>query len=476
MKKGLFALLLILLVSALFFAQGPKYNFMFIGDGMGTAQTNAAQIYKNTLGNEEGPKLNMLTFPVQGMTTTYSADAFVTDSAAAGTALATGYKTISGVISMDPSLNTVLETLAERAKDLGRKVGIISSVSIDHATPAVFYAHQPLRTSYYEISRQLVESGFDFFGGGSVRNPIGENGDQENIFDYATANGYKVIRTQSEYEAFDALAKTSECEKVWVINEDIAGGSTMYYALDKKDTFDLADITKTAINYLDNDKGFFIMVEGGKIDWAYHANDAASAIMDTLDFDEAIKEAMAFYSKHPKDTLIVVTADHETGGMTIGFAGTKDDLKLELISYQNESYDKFTTRMNQLKKKGRLVSFENDLMPIVEEAFGLSLDSTNATNPDMILSAYEIKQLKNAFDTFINGDASDEEASPLYAGYNPVAIACTHILNQKAGFGWTVFSHTGVPVATYALGNGQELFAGSYDNTDIAKKLFSLLQ
>ena len=476
MKKAFLTLLTVLLFSALFFAQGPKYIFMFIGDGMGTAQTNAAQIYKNTLGNEEGPKLNMLTFPVQGMTTTYSADAFVTDSAAAGTALATGYKTISGVISMELSLNTALETLAERAKDLGRKVGIISSVSIDHATPAVFYAHQLFRSSYYEISRQLVESGFDFFGGGSVRYPTGKNGDQENIFDYASANGYKVIRTQSEYEEFAALAKNAECEKVWVINEDIAGGATMYYAIDKKDTFDLADITKTAINYLDNDNGFFIMVEGGKIDWACHANDAASAIMDTLDFDEAIKEAMAFYSKHPNETLIVVTGDHETGGLTIGFAGATDDLKPELISYQNESYDRFTTRINQLKKRGSLVSFENDLMPIVKQAFGLSLDSTNATNPDMILSAYEVRQLKKAFEIFINGDASDEGASPLYGGYNPVAITCTHILSKKAGFGWTVYSHTGVPVATYALGNGQELFAGSYDNIDIAKKIFSLLK
>jgi len=476
MKKVLLTLLLVLLISALFFAQGPKYIFMFIGDGMGTTQISAAQLYKNTLGKPEGSKLNMLTFPVQGMTTTYSAYSFITDSAAAGTALATGYKTISGVISMDPSLSIVLETLAERAKALGRKVGIISSVSIDHATPAAFYAHQESRSSYYEISRQLVESGFDFFGGGSVRNPTGKYGDQENIFDYATENGYKVIRTQSDYDAFDALAKTAEYEKVWVINEDIAGGSTMYYALDKKDTFDLADITKTAIDYLDNDNGFFIMVEGGKIDWACHANDAASAIMDTLDFDEAIKEAMAFYSKHPNETLIVVTADHETGGMTIGSNGVTDDLKPELISYQNVSYDRFTTHVNQLKKKERLVSFENDLMPVVENAFGLSLDSRNPTNPDMILSAYEVKQFKKAFETFINGDPSTEETHLLYAGYNPIAITCTHILNQKAGFGWTVFSHTGVPVATYALGNGQELFSGSYDNTDIAKKLFSLLK
>lgn len=94
----------------------------------------------------------------------------------------------------------------------------------------------------------------------------------------------------------------------------------------------------------------------------------------------------------------------------------------------------------------------------------------------MILSVYEVKQLKKAFDTFIIGGASEEETYLLYRGYNPVALTCTHILNQKASFGWTVYSHTGVPVATYALGNGQELFSGSYDNTDIAKKVFSLLK
>ncbi|MDN5360592.1 MAG: alkaline phosphatase [Thermotogaceae bacterium] len=476
MKKVLFTLLLVLLFSTMFFAQGPKYIFMFIGDGMGTTQTNAAQIYKSTLGNAEVPKLNMLTFPVQGMTTTYAANAFITDSAAAGTALATGYKTNSGIISMDPSLNTVLETLAERAKALGRKVGIISSVSIDHATPAVFYAHQASRSSYYEISRQLVESGFDFFGGGSVRYPTGKQGDQENIFDYAAANGYNVIQTQSEYEEFDAMAKTAEYEKVWIMNEEVDSGSAMYYALDKKETFDLADITKTAINYLDNDNGFFIMVEGGKIDWACHANDAAASIEDTLAFDKAIKEAMAFYSKHPNDTLIVVTGDHETGGLTIGFAGTQYDSNPELIRYQRESFDIFTARLNELKKAGNLNSFEQDLMPLVENAFGLYLNSSNASNPDLILSALEEKRLRAAFDAFINGIENDEETYLLYGGYNPVTMSCTRILNQKAGLGWTTYAHTGVPVVTYAMGNGQELFAGYYDNTEIAKNLFALLK
>ncbi len=476
MKKALISVLFVLLFSAVILAQGPKYIFMFIGDGMGIPQTNAAQIYQSTLGNAEVPKLNMLTFPVQGMTTTYAANAFITDSAAAGTALATGYKTNSGIISLDPSLNTVLETLAERAKILGRKVGIISSVSIDHATPAVFYAHQASRSSYYEISKQLVESGFDFFGGGSVRYPNGKKNDQENIFDYALTNGYHVIQTQSENERFDAMAKTADYDKVWVINENLDSSSAMQYAMDEQETFDLADITRTAINYLDNDNGFFIMVEGGKIDWACHANDAAASIKDTLDFDKAVKEAITFYNKHPNETLIIITGDHETGGLTIGFAGTKYNSNPELIRYQSESYDIFTNRLYELKNAGTLNSFEVELMPEVEKAFGLYLESSSAANPDMILSAYEEKQLRNAFDAFVNGVENDEEIYLLYGGYNPIAMTCTHILNQKSGLGWTTYAHTGVPVVTYAMGVGQELFGGYYDNTDIAKNLFALLK
>jgi alkaline phosphatase len=218
------------------------------------------------------------------------------------------------------------------------------------------------------------------------------------------------------------------------------------------------------------------MVEGGKIDWACHANDAAASIEDTLAFDKAIKEAMAFYSKHPNDTLIVVTGDHETGGLTIGFAGTQYDSNPELIRYQRESFDIFTARLNELKKAGNLNSFEQDLMPLVENAFGLYLNSSNASNPDLILSALEEKRLRAAFDAFINGIENDEETYLLYGGYNPVTMSCTRILNQKAGLGWTTYAHTGVPVVTYAMGNGQELFAGYYDNTEIAKNLFALLK
>lgn len=474
MKKVFFTLLLVLLVSTMFFAQGPKYIFYFIGDGMAITQSNAAQLLLSSLNDAETPKLNMYKFPVQGMTTTHAANAFITDSAAAGTALASGYKTNSGVIGLDPTLSNVLESISERVHNMGWKVGIISTVSIDHATPAAFYAHQASRSSYYEISRQLAESGFAFFGGGDVRYPNGKEGDQENIYDYAKENGYTVIKTQEEYEAFDP--KNPGTEKVWIINEGVVGGSAMPYSVDQPEEFDVEDITRTAINYLDNEKGFFLMVEAGKIDWACHANDAAGSIGDTIAFDNAIAAAMEFYRENPEDTLIVVTGDHETGGLTIGFAGTKYSSNPSLIAYQNGSQDAFTAMVSEMKENGELNSFE-DVLPAVEDFFGLyTKGDATAKNEELMLTALEVAQLEAAFNQFVNDKDVDDAAYLLYGYYNPIAITCTHILNNKAGLGWTTYSHTGVPVVTYAMGNGQEMFSGYYDNTDIAKYLFALVK
>ncbi|MFW6263537.1 MAG: alkaline phosphatase, partial [Thermotogota bacterium] len=364
--------------------------------------------------------------------------------------------------------------ISESVHKMGWKVGIISTVSIDHATPAAFYAHQPSRSMYYEISRELAESGFAFFGGGDVRYPNGKKGDQENIYDYARENGYKVIQTQEDYEAFDP--KNPGSEKVWIINEDVDGGSAMLYSVDNAPTFDVEDITKTAIDYLDNEKGFFLMIESGKIDWACHANDAAGSIGDTIAFDNAIAAAMEFYRENPEDTLIVVTGDHETGGLTIGFAGTKYSSAPELIAYQNGSQDTFTAMVSEMKANGELNTFE-DVLPAVEDFFGLyKTGDATAKNEKLMLTALEVKQLEAAFDQFVDEKDVDDAAYLLYGYYNPIAITCTHILNNKAGLGWTTYSHTGVPVVTYAMGNGQEMFSGYYDNTELAKYLFALVK
>jgi len=464
MKKLLVISLLVVLLTMSVFA-GPKYVFLFIGDGMAQTQINAAQMLLSKLDNAEVPKLTMLTFPVQGLTTTHSANAFITDSAAAGTALATGFKTNSGVIGYDPEIKTVLETIAEELHSKGLKVGIISSVSLDHATPASFYAHQASRSSYYEIGMQMVKSGFDFFGGGAIKYPAGKKGDQENALEVAVANGYKVVNTQ---EGFEALKK--EDGKVIVFNERLDGSKAMRYDLDRKGEFDLADVTGKAIEMLDNEKGFFIMVEGGKIDWACHANDAAAAVKDTIAFDKSIQKAVEFYKENPEDTLIVVTGDHETGGLTLGFAGTGYSSDVEKINDQKVSYEEFNSILSSEIAAGKVKRF-SDLLPLFEEYFALSTEEKDGMT---ILSSYDIERLQNAFFDYVTGTSRDEKAKLAYGGYNAVSVTLTHILNEKAGLAWTSYSHTGVPVSTFAMGEGQEEFSGYYDNTDIAKKLFAL--
>ncbi len=465
MKKVFLLSLLVVLMAASIFA-GPKYIFLFIGDGMAQSQINSAQMLISNLDNVVDPKLTMLTFPVSGLTTTYSSDSFITDSAAAGTALSTGFKTNSGVICYDPEINTKYKTIAEVLKEKGYKIGILSSVSLDHATPAAFFAHQSSRSNYYEIGVEMVNSGFDFFGGGSIKYPAGKKGDQPNALEIAVANGYKIIDTQA---GFEKLGKDDG--KVIVFNERLDGSKAMRYDMDRKSEFSLADITEKAIEMLDNEKGFFIMVEGGKIDWACHANDAAASIKDTLAFDAAIKEAVDFYKENPEDTLIVVTGDHETGGLTLGFAGTGYVANVALVENQKVSYEEFDSILNSRKKAGEISKFA-DLIPLIEEYFALSTVEKEFMST---LSAYEIERLQNAFYNYITGTSINAVKDGLaYGGYNPVSVTLTHILNEKAGLGWTSYAHTGVPVSTFAMGNGQENFGGYYDNTDIAKRLFAL--
>jgi alkaline phosphatase len=466
MKKTLLLFSLVLLL-ALTVLAGPKYIFLFIGDGMALPQINAAQLFlSSSFEDAVAPKLSMLKFPVQGMTTTYSSNSFITDSASAGTAIATGKKTNDGVISLDPTLTEAYPTVAQFAKSKGMKVGIISSVSLDHATPAVFYAHQKSRNDYYEIGLQAVTSNFDLFGGGTFNRPDNRGKDRD-LFEIAVENGFTLIRTQAEFEALNSVDG-----KVIITNEVTPSSGAMVYDIDRKNEFSLADITAKAIELLKNDSGFFIMVESGKIDWACHANDAAASVGDTIAFDRAIAEAIKFYNEHPEDTLIVVTGDHETGGLTLGFAGTKYVANVPAIGNQKMSYEAFDALLSSQKSEGKLNSFE-DLLSLVEDNFGLVATGRPQGIP---LDEAELARLQEAFGYYMSGSVpKNSRTYILYGGYNPVSVTLTHILNEKAGLGWTSYSHTGVPVATFAMGVGQELFAGFYDNTDIGKNLFKLL-
>ncbi|WP_029895730.1 alkaline phosphatase [Desulfohalovibrio reitneri] len=443
----------------------PKYVFLFIGDGMASPQRMAATAYT-------GEELRMDRFPAQGMTTTQAANRFITGSAASATSLASGIKTNINMIGMDPSERRV-KTLAEMAKERGMKVGIVSSVSIDHATPAAFYAKVPHRSQYHYVDMQLAGSGFDYFGGGGLKDPTGKRKGVEPKGDalaLARKNGFKVVDNKKDFMAL------KPGQRAIAYNSWLQDSGALPYAMDMRpEDITLPEFTKKGIELLDNDKGFFMMVEGGKIDWACHANDAGAAVSNTIAFDDAVGEAMAFAEKHPGETLIVVTGDHECGGLTLGFAGTKYETDFKVLGGQKVSFTKFDQEvLGPFKKEGG--GFE-DIKPLITENFGLKFQGDSKADV-MVLTDYERAQLIESFHRSMRGQeehSADPSTYLLYGGYEPLTVTVTHILNNKAGLGWTSYKHTGVPVPISAMGVGADIFNGYYDNTDAAKKLMAVM-
>ena len=470
----------------------PKYVFLFIGDGMSYPQFQAAADYLGAVADEDyegalpslkyeertsvldGPvALNFMDFEVAGSAVTYDSCSFAPDSASTATSISTGNKTYSGMINVDVTGSTEFETIAEKLHaQKGWKVGVISSVNLNHATPAAFYAHQASRSSYYDIGLELIESGFEYFAGGGLLKPDGHDQENpsENLYELAEAAGYQVTFTQA-----DAEAVTAADEKVILIDEYLADSSSMDYEIDREDSqWALADYVAKGIEVLDNDEGFFMMCEGGKIDWACHANDAASTVNDVLALADAVQVAIDFAAEHPDETLILVTGDHETGGLTIGFAGTDYDTYLDSLTNQTISFIEFDTEYVASYQENQ-TSFE-DAMKDVEELFGLKLEGEEGDR--LVLTEYETERLRTAYELAVSDyDSSDytEEQYVLYGTYNPFSVTITHILNNKSGIDFTSYSHTGLPVAVFADGVGAEDFGGYYDNTDIFNKLAALV-
>ncbi|MBL3582601.1 alkaline phosphatase [Oleidesulfovibrio alaskensis] len=452
------------------FAKKPaKYVFLFIGDGMGLPQKQATEAFT-------GRQLVLDSFPVHGITTTPAANRFIVDSAAAATAMSTGQLTDVGMIGMAPD-KTKVKTIAEMAREKGMKVGIVSSVSIDHATPAAFYAHEESRNLYHYIDHALASSGFDYFAGGGIKDPEGKRKGVEprgNAMDAIKNAGYKVVTDRDEF-----LKLNRKDRKVFAYNSWLQDSGALPYAMDSRPGKDitLAEFTAKGIDLLDNSKGFFMMVEGGKIDWACHANDAKAAIMDTVAFDEAVAEAVRFYKKHPDETLIVVTGDHECGGMTLGLAGTAYESDFDVLKKQYVSFQYFADDVLKLFKKEHQGSLAfNDLKPTITHYFGLQFAGDHAD--PMYVQPHELAQLQDAFVKSVAGDSmklNDPVSVNLYGGYDPLIVTITHLLNNKAGLAWTSFSHTAVPVGTTAVGRGADLFGGSYHQTAIAKKIMTAM-
>ena len=465
----------------------PKYVFLFIGDGMSYPQIQSTSDYLGALNDADywqaqpslddnggavldGPEyLNFMNFEAAGSAVTYDSNSFAPDSASTATSLATGHKTYSGSINVDETGTKEYETIAEKLhSQKGWSIGVITSVNLNHATPAAFYAHQASRNDYYDIGLELVESGFEYFAGGGLLSPDGD-GSQDNLYDLAEEAGYDVVTTQAEAEAVTA-------GPVVIIDEHLADSDAMAYEIDRTDDmWALSDYVSKGIEVLSQDEdGFFMMCEGGKIDWACHANDAASTIHDTQALADAVQVAVDFAAEHPEETLILVTGDHETGGLTIGFAGTDYDTYLDLLESQKISFAKFDSDY-VAKYKENKTSFE-DVMKDVTALFGLKTEGEEGDK--LVLTDYELEQLRAAYEKSINGTAAsqyEQEEYVLYGTYEPLSVTITHIINNKSGISFTSYSHTGLPVAVLAHGLNAEVFSGYYDNTQVYYKLADML-
>lgn len=295
--------------------QEAKYVFYFIGDGMGFSHVAAAEYYSafkedGRIGNTS---LSFTKFPVLGMASSYSASNVITCSSAAGTALSTGFKTNNGFLGVAPD-SSKLESIAYKIHDAGIPVGIMSTVSLDHATPGAFYANSAARSDYYSIALQLADSDFEFFGGGGFINPKGKKGDKKSAYDVIAEDGYVIASGVEDFKA-----KKSKADKMLLLQKEGVESHELPYAIDRKEgDMTLADLVSSAIEFLEGEEGFFMMAEAGRIDWAAHSNDGKGTILEVLDLAQAVEVAYQFYLKHPEQTLIVVTADHETGGIALG--------------------------------------------------------------------------------------------------------------------------------------------------------------
>ena len=283
---------------------------------MGMGQVQAAQVYNRTvLGNDE--PLLMMQFPVASQSTTHSASSPVTDSAAAGTALATGHKTNNGMLGMTPD-SAAVTSVAKELFDRGYGVALVTSVPPDDATPGAFYAHVPSRSMYYEIGLQAAASGYDFIAGSKLRGTKDKDGNPNDLIDTFRANGVDIAR------GLDQL-KDKKSRRVLLLNPEEITESQINFTIDSvKGAMNLPDMTLAALEHLKSNgrDRFFMMVEGGNIDYGGHANDGGTIIKEVINFNQALRHAYDFYLAHPDETLILVTADHETGGMGLGNRAT----------------------------------------------------------------------------------------------------------------------------------------------------------
>ena len=429
--KRILGTLLLLLIVATGFSKNPKYIFYFIGDGMGPSHVRGTELFLSEV-FEKPFSLSFTQFPNTAFVTTHSASNGVTDSAASGTALATGSKANNGNIGVDARGENVY-SVAHKAKEAGMAVGIATTVPINHATPAAFYAHNKSRNNYHEIAQWMLTAGYDFYAGGDAKCTAEQ---REVLYKKAQEHKYTIARGYEDYKA-----KADDAEKMMLYQKNVA--EELPYAIDKEYNnvdLNLCNITKAGIDFLynKNSDGFFFMIEGGKIDYASHSDDAATVFYEVFDFNKAIEAALEFYKKHKDETLIIVTADHETGGLVLGYNGNYA-LYFKELTKQTVSVNKLQTMLAALGN-----TTWGKVNELVKENTGIEIRGNHDKNESI-------------------------EMTSSLAGR--IAAEAIYDIDRKAAISWASGNHSGTYVPLFAIGCGAEEFRGVMDNTDIPKTI-----
>ena len=464
MKRICQLLLFSLLVAGCASKPQVKYVFYFIGDGMGVNEVIGTNLYNgaNGLGN-----VNFTGFPVVNFITTVSANSLVTDSSAAGTALASGVKINNGVVGVDPE-GTWTGNLTEWAHAAGFGTGVATSVGVNHATPASFVAHTASRNGYEEIALQMIDSPVDFMAGATFLTDRG-SGHEAAYFEHkADSAGIAIFKGPGAIRAMDEI----DYLKPRVLCLSAKEEDSIPYAIDRKeDDTRLADFTDAGIRYLEaryGKKGFFFMIEGGKVDYAGHGNDAATCFQEVNDMAESVDLALAFLARHPKETLILITADHETGGLMLGSG--RYEMHPERLARQHASVDAVTDL------------FRDAFFPEDKPFKAPTWDAVKAFFAEQLGFWGEVEvservenELKEVYDrTFGKGGDRNLSESNLYSVNYRLVADVIRALDSAAGYQWSFGSHSGSPVGLYVTGVCAEEFSAVRDNAEIAPLIAKL--
>lgn len=428
----------------------PKYVFVFMGDGMGINQVASARYWEaKKKGQSASDSIwnasSFDSFPVIGAMSTHNMDLTVTDSAASATALFSGKKTRNGSLNYNPETKELYEPFAKKLSQNGYAVGVISTTSLEHASPSALYANSEYRYDFLNIARQGISCGWlDFWAAG------GFNQEEESLLEEAEKNGFTVVDSPDKLEKVNGQSLP-----VLAISRDEYAAPYMAYEIDRArreqygaNEISFADLVKQAASSLHEIGKFFIFAEAGKIDIACTDGDVVSSIYEVKGLDDAVAEALAFYEKYPENTLIVVLADHETGSLRIG-----SEINSDAISSQVASRVRFERIMSELYESDASFS---EAMEKSRHYLGISEASLQPVEHEELEMAFERTKIDRDWDEF---------TARLY-----LMKAARSNLEFVSG------DHSGQPVLVYALGCGSENFAGMYDNTDIYKKLNSIME